>query len=267
MKSFTAGVLAGYANTLAVHPMDVIRTAYQADSLAAGSMSLSTCIRSIARDGLAGFYKGLLPPLVGQGLYKGVIFSVNSYANLNGAGIFMSGLLAGVANSFIVAPIELCRTRVIISKDGEAASATRVIKMITRRDGFLSLWRGVGATMLRDGPGLGLYFLSFTKGKELLGEQLPHSPLFFGGKVMAASLAGAAFWLYALPVDTVKTLIEASTDGGGKEATLESVARALQASQGGLSRMVAAYPLALLRGVPASVVTLLTYDLAMELMG
>ena len=137
----------------------------------------------------------------------------------------MSGLLAGVSNSIIVAPIELCRTRTIISKDGEAASAAHVIRTICREDGFFSLWRGLGATVLRDG-------------------------------------------LLALPIDTVKTLIEASSASRrlGQGVSLRSVTKALQASQGGLSRVVAAYPLALLRGVPASVVTLLTYDMVMELL-
>ncbi len=269
-KSFIAGVVAGYANVIAVHPIDVIRTAYQADSLTAGSTSLSSGIRSIARGGIAGFYKGLWPPLFGQGLYKGVIFSVNSYANKHGAGVFMSGLLAGVANSILVAPIELCRTRAIIGK-GQATSAVQIIRAIAQKDGIISLWRGVWATMLRDGPGLGLYFLSYTEGKRLLGEQLPHRPLAFGSKVFAASLAGAAFWVYALPVDTVKTLLEASKSRGVCQGTsggptLRSVASALRETQGGLSRVIAAYPMALLRGVPASIVTLITYDAVLDLL-
>ena len=123
--------------------------------------------------------------------------------------------------------------------------------------------------MLRDGPGLGLYFYSFTLGKKLLGEQLPHKPLCFQKKVFAASLAGAAFWVYALPVDTVKTLVEASAStgaGAGSKSSFRSIAAALRESQGGMSHMMMAYPMALLRGVPASIVTLLTYDAVIELL-
>ena len=91
----------------------------------------------------------------------------------------MSGLLAGVANSFFVAPIELCRTRAIISKDHKTTSTTDIIRNITRQDGFFSLWRGMGATMLRDGPGLGLYFYSFDCGKKLLGSRCHINPFPF----------------------------------------------------------------------------------------
>ena len=146
--------------------------------------------------------------------------------------------------------------------------ASKVIKELLASGGVLGLWRSVFATVLRDGPGLGFYFLAFHQAKQELHKhssmsQQSVSSLSFPRKVLAASLAGAAFWIYALPVDTVKTLIEASS---AKEESKIGSVRTLRGmwSKGATNRVINAYPIAILRGIPASVVTLLTHDVMLR---
>ena len=271
---FLSGVAAGISSQIVCHPLDVIRTAYQAEVATTTASSISGIVMGLGKQGFGSFYKGLLPPLMGQGLYKGIIFSVNSFCNQSllphfefgvHTNIFLSGTIAGTANSFVVAPIELVRTRLIIHPE-KGLSATKVIGELVGNGGITGLWRGVLPTCLRDGPGLGFYFLAFHQAKQQLSSFSVErdGSLSFQQRVFAASLAGAAFWVYALPVDTLKTLIEAAPSG--TVSSLGSVLGLLSQSKGGIKRMINAYPLALVRGVPASVVTLLTFDHVLSLL-
>lgn len=266
---FLSGVAAGVSSQIVCHPLDVIRTSYQADVATETASSVSQTIIGLLRQGLRSFYKGLLPPLVGQGLYKGIIFSVNSICNQNlnfgvDVNTFLSGTIAGTANSFVVAPVELVRTKLILNPE-KSLSAARVVKELVGGGGVTGLWRGVLPTCLRDGPGLGFYFLAFHHAKTQLSSSsftASDGSLSFQQRVLAASLAGATFWIYALPVDTLKTLIEAAPSH--TTTSVSGVWKMLTQSRGGLRRMINAYPLALVRGVPASVVTLMTYDYALS---
>ena len=272
-QHFQAGVAAGYASQIVCHPLDVIRTAYQAEVTSSASMSVVEKVRSLSKRGLGTFYKGLLPPLIGQGVYKGIIFSVNSIAKekLSGgflginAKLFASGTIAGTVNSFVVAPVELIRTRLIIHEGRHKLQLSSIMMQLVENGGVLGLWRGIIPTILRDGPGLGFYFLAYDQARnQLQKQQAPlglGSPLSFPRKVFAASLAGAAFWIYALPVDTVKTLIEASSARGRvREGACRGDILQGMWSKGAMLRLLNAYPLAIVRGIPASVVTLLTHD-------
>lgn len=268
-QHFQAGVAAGYASQIVCHPLDVIRTAYQAEVTSSASISVVETVRSLSKRGLGTFYKGLLPPLIGQGVYKGIIFSVNSVSKekLSGgflgihAKIFASGTIAGTVNSFVVAPVELIRTRLIIYEGRHKLQLSNIMMEVVENGGVLGLWRGIIPTILRDGPGLGFYFLAYDEARNQLQKRAPLGlPLSFPRKVFAASLAGAAFWIYALPVDTVKTLIEASSAKGRlREGAGRDILQGMW-SKGAMRRLLNAYPLAIVRGIPASVVTLLTYD-------
>jgi len=149
--------------------------------------------------------------------------------------------------------------------------------------GFAGLWRGLVPTILRDGPGVGFYLLAFEEAKRFFVEQaaartpscptsasappdlslslpspLPPLPLY--ARVTAAACAGIAFWLWALPVDGVKTLIEmaGTTDSASTYSVLQTLRR-----NGGFSRILRAWPVALGRGLPSAIVTLTVYDVAM----
>ena len=56
--------------------------------------------------------------------------------------------------------------------------------------GMLGLWRGLGATILRDGPGMGCYFAAYAYVKQSIGAELRHPWSTF----VAGAAAGVAFW-------------------------------------------------------------------------
>jgi hypothetical protein len=226
--------------------------------------------------------------------------------------MFLSGAIAGSVNGFLVAPIELIRTRQITMKakhyDQSPASKTLTasnngnfwvcLRDILREGGMLGLWRSVIPAIVRDGPGIGIYLLTFDVMKKwlsqsshsfekppssypqssLIGRNIsssrnddhPHDGVVIAAaqpklwmKLVAGSCAGITYWMFALPVDTMKTLIEhSSTVAIG----LPALGRHMYViiSDGGIIRLFRAWPVAFGRGIPAAAVTLTSYDLISE---
>ena len=87
-------------------------------------------------------------------------------------------------------------------------------------------------------------------------------------KIVAGACSGIVFWLYALPVDTIKTRIEADKGFMAEKSHIGLWGRIMTTvkKQGGVVSLYKALPIALLRGVPGAVVTLTTYDVLFDIM-
>ena len=136
------------------------------------------------------------------------------------------------------------------------------------------LWRGLGPTLWRDGPGVGAWFLAFAAGKDWLlstkkerlrlrgegGREDEVVGLGVGELLLAGSAAGVAFWTVALPFDTVKSVIQVEGVGGKKGGRgMGAVARRL-VREGGVGRLFRGWQGAFGRAVPGSAATLATFD-------
>lgn len=127
------------------------------------------------------------------------------------------------------------------------------------RHGFYSLFHGTSVTILRDGPGVALYFWTYGLMKTYFGRQNVDSGVLMTPlqALLASSSAGVAFWVWALPVDTLKTSIQAP---GNEKRSPTSIARGMYRYEGGIYRFFRGWQAAYLRGVPGAAVTLLVYD-------
>lgn len=236
-------------------------------------MGTASVTRNLWREqGVRGFYKGIPGPIIAQAAYKSVIFSTNSFVgrclfpdNKTATTTFISGAIAGSVNAGVVAPVELIRTRQIMSgsSSGQAASFAATLQSCLR-EGIAGLWRGWLPAVARDGPGVGAYFMVYEVGKAALsrGDDAPT----LGAKLLAGSCAGVAYWVVALPVDTLKAAIEAqavdSLPGGrwagGLRAQAALAARIVR--ERGFLSLYRAWPVAFSRGIPSAAVTLTTFD-------
>ena len=282
MDSIVAGSLSGCCSVLVCHPFDVLRVRLQTES-SSGATVKSVLSDAVRRHGLSSLYRGFWGPFFAQGLYKSTIFSTNSFVNRHvftdrktAWTVFASGCIAGSVNSLVVSPVELLRTRQVVSS--QQLSLRAVIKTVSAETGGLrGLWRGILPTVIRDGPGVGFYLLAFEQSKLLLSagsweqsKSLPESssapPLSLGTRIAAASTAGVAFWLWALPVDSLKTMVEAGSGGKGSGGLFGATVATLRtlAKEGGYWRLLRPWPIAISRGVPSAIVTLTTYDYIME---
>eukprot|EP01041_Mallomonas_annulata_P000887 gene887-1721_t len=265
-ESILAGSTSGFVAISLCHPFDTIRTRLQSSS---ATMSVSKCITGIIRnEGFYAFYKGFWPPFAAQGFYKSIVFSANTFARksiFTGDGympIFPSGALSGAVNSVVVTPVELIRTRqMIIIGNGNRLSVYDGVLNILHRGGILGMWKGFLLTVLRDAPGLGLYFLSY----EVCKSNSPLGPSNIWTKFISGSMAGVSYWLYALPMDTMKTHIQSQDT---PKSNLREIWSAFQllVSRDGIKRLYHTYPIALMRGIPSAAITLTSFDIMVDFM-
>jgi len=269
---------------LVCHPFDVLRVRMQTDGRV-GVTVTKLLAEMLKKEGASSLYRGFMPPFFAQGLYKSTIFCANSLVNQhlfsgdkNRVAVFASGCIAGSVNSFIVSPVELVRTRQIVSSASLAVTQSMracLGALLAEPRGVIGLWRGLLPTVVRDGPGVGFYLLAFEESKRLLGpssttgSQPQAGSLPLATRIAAAACAGIAFWAWALPVDGLKTLVEVETTGltagtsrlASTRAVMDSLSR-----RGGMSRLFKAWPVAFGRGLPSAVITLTVYDFAIEVL-
>ncbi|KAG1724771.1 solute carrier family 25 member 38 [Suillus lakei] len=77
-----------------------------------------------------------------------------------------SGALSGFAGAILLQPLDLLKTRIQQGDSALNARNTTVIwcttKVILRNEGIKGLWTGTSATLVRNVPGVALYFTSLT---------------------------------------------------------------------------------------------------------
>ena len=275
MRDICCGSLAGVASQLVCFPFDTMRTRLQ---MASVPMRLRDCVRSTwANEGVRGFYTGLLGPLLAQSAYKAVIFTTstavrNALNDARGversslATVSIAGATAGAVNAAVVTPVELVRNRLQVQGAvGFAGTQYSGPMDVARRTvsayGVRGLWTGYASTVARDGPGLALFFFAFEAARRALdggrneegaAAASAGATTRFSDVVLAASCAGVAFWTWALPVDTVKSVVQAAENEGRTTASL--VAEMWQ--RGGVRRFFSGWQAAYVRGIPGATTTL-----------
>ncbi|KAH8098321.1 hypothetical protein JL720_1260 [Aureococcus anophagefferens] len=169
-RTLVAGTCGGCASILVCHPLDTIRTRLQtaAPGEYAGAWD---CAVASPRRASPALYKGLLVPLLAQGAYKAIMFGVygacrrrvtesTGRSELKPSEIFACGAVAGGANALVLTPVELVRNRLQVARSAglTVAGALADAKALAARARART---GVGATLLRDVPGVGAYYAAF----------------------------------------------------------------------------------------------------------
>lgn len=119
----------------------------------------------------------------------------------------LCGAFAGAVAKTVIAPLD--RTKIIFQVSSQRFSAKEAFRLIYctyMKDGFLSLWRGNSATMVRVIPYAAIQFCSHDQYKRHLGsyygyqgKALPPLPRFLAG-----SLAGTTAAMLTYPLDMVR---------------------------------------------------------------
>ena len=88
------------------------------------------------------------------------------------------------------------------------------IKRIYNEQGFKGFARGYQGMLIRDGPGFGIYFMTFAKLKAKLGVSESDKQRHYNGlssqqvglrQFVSGGLAGGATWMFCYPADLIKT--------------------------------------------------------------
>eukprot|EP00457_Paulinella_chromatophora_P011254 gb/GEZN01011384.1/.p1 GENE.gb/GEZN01011384.1/~~gb/GEZN01011384.1/.p1 ORF type:complete len:285 (-),score=7.48 gb/GEZN01011384.1/:235-1089(-) len=267
-KSFLAGSVAGMASIVVVHPLDTIRTRVQTSSKYYGAWDCA--VETARREGMRGFYKGLSLPLCFQAIYKSVMFGsftqakkllhdFSSDAPPSIGVIGASAAIAGGVNSFVVTPVELVRNRLMVQYDSTGLARQGplvIIREVLGSQGMSGMFKGLGATLARDMPGVGAWFYANEKILRYFRKELGTSDVGPARTLFAGALGGVSFWMWALPVDTIKSRIQTDTEGRYKSfvgCVMDTY------REGGIARFYRGGSVAYARGIPASAITFFVY--------
>ena len=147
-------------------------------------------------DPFSGLYKGAASPLLGSIAHNsGVFFSYGQAKIVVGADVpgcelykfLLAGALAGCGITLVETPVDLLKIKLQAQVGkGEYDGVFDAARKIIRGYGFRGLYQGGPATLLRNIPCFGLYFLGAEFGYRLVVspyEEPTHSQVFLGGFV------------------------------------------------------------------------------------
>lgn len=128
---------------------------------------------------------------------------LGQYFEINDNPIWTAMLAGGTARTFAastISPLEMIRTK-MQSKKLSYWEVGRAIRISVESDGWLSLWRGVGPTLLRDVPFSMIYWANYEYMKKTYNQKEPT----FAFSFAAGAISGTVAAILTLPFDVVKT--------------------------------------------------------------
>lgn len=131
--------------------------------------------------------------------------------------------------------------------------------------GIRSLYRGTGATLLRDVPASGVYFMVYEYLQRVLTpEGKSKNDLSAPRIIFAGGMAGIFNWIVAMPADVLKSRLQTAPEGMYPNG-IRDVARQLIKNEGITALYRGATPV-FLRAFPANASCFLGYEVAMKLL-
>lgn len=278
-KDLLAGTAGGISQVLVGQPFDTTKVRLQTSTTPTTAME--TVRNLLKNEGLKGFYKGTLTPLVGVGACVSIQFGVNEFMkrhfstkNNNNSSIlslpqyYMSGVVGGFANSFLAAPIEHVRIRLQIqTSSGPNAEFKGPLDCIRKLRAQGGLMRGLVPTMLRESHGCGTYFLVYEAlVAEELNKGLKRTEVPAWKLCLFGAFSGTTLWMMVYPLDVIKSVIQTDNIKNPKYGNnIPTVAKNLY-KRGGLACFFKGFGPTMLRAAPANGVTFATFELFMRLL-
>lgn len=237
-----SGSIAGVVQVLSGQPLDLIKVRMQTKPSKYINL-FQTFKKIIVEESPFAFYKGTLSPLIGVSLVVAVQFSSNNFArnlltlqnkknnqknpemltiNQN----LIAGVFAGITNSFVVSPIEMIRIKMQVQGNSSKnlySSTVDCATKIIKGDGIKGFYQGLCSTLLREMPGMALYFGVY---ESLMQSQInkygtkADIPLIY--PCIFGAISGSCFWTISYPFDVVKSRIQADDISNRKYKSIAS---------------------------------------------
>ncbi|KAL7393456.1 hypothetical protein ABVT39_011114 [Epinephelus coioides] len=177
------------------------------------SGTLDAFIKIVRNEGLKSLWSGLPPTLV-MAVPATVIY-FTCYDQLCAAlrvrmgeraqvAPLLAGAIARVGSATVISPLELIRTK-MQSRKQTYRELTNCIRSAVQAEGRLSLWRGLGPTLLRDVPFSAMYWYNYERGKSFLCELYNTREPTFTMTFISGAVSGSIAAIVTLPFDVVKT--------------------------------------------------------------
>jgi hypothetical protein len=200
-----AGSVGGAVGMLVGHPLDTVKVRMMT-APAGYYASMRDCFgQTVRKEGVAGLFKGLPPPMLSVALYQAVCFASFSSAltavtdtsedDSSIGSLFLAGCLSGAATVLVTTPTDLVKIRLQLQMENSAVSTAaaavggaggagsvsgggggggglvdmvRCARGVLRSEGLPGFYRGMVATAYRDTWSTGLYFVTYHSTKRQL---------------------------------------------------------------------------------------------------
>jgi solute carrier family 25 carnitine/acylcarnitine transporter 20/29 len=191
-----AGWCSGTAALIVCQPVDTILTRSQAGStLVVDTLSTRQLITT---SGITKLWRGALPmigavPLQNALLMAGYGLGKRSDSNW---GVFIGGCTGGVVQSFLMSPVELIKVHQQVNV--RAVLGTSNVRQLLPSLFSPLAWKGLGATLLRDGIPHGIWFVSYELAKDYLGKLVPNGDSYHTSltvPLVSGAFAATAAWV------------------------------------------------------------------------
>ncbi|KAF9316182.1 hypothetical protein BG003_002271 [Podila horticola] len=176
-----AGTMAGFAEVVCMHPLDVVKTRLQLQTLRPQVPKPSTMVpytsmidcfsKIIQNEGASRLYRGIFPPLVAEAAKRAIKFGANeqwgfavkklfSIDNFSMIQAGFVGALAGATEAFWVTPFDLVKVRLQDRTGLEQYRGTMdCVRKILAQEGAMTFSHGLEATIWRHASFSGVYFM------------------------------------------------------------------------------------------------------------
>ncbi|XP_028141418.2 mitochondrial carnitine/acylcarnitine carrier protein-like [Diabrotica virgifera virgifera] len=233
LESFFCGGFGGICAVLVAHPLDTVKVRLQTmPVLKPGMPPLYLgpwhCIKKSTKDeGFFFVYKGMSAPLIAVTPLTAIcfmsfeigkkIFGPSDGSSLNNYQIFASGMFSGLCTAPLIAPGD--RVKCLLQVQKSFSGPLDCVVQLYRKGGVSNIFRGLGATLIRDAPSTGVYFLTYDLIRRQINKESPELDII--GTMCAGGFAAIFCWLLAMPIDVVKSKIQISLEEKHKQGVAE----------------------------------------------
>lgn len=280
VKDLFAGTVGGIAQVLVGQPFDTVKVRLQSSAEGTYSGVGDVIKKLIANEGIGGFYKGTLTPLVGVGACVSVQFSVNEFMKryydkqLNGKTpstlqFFNCGAVAGFANGFLASPIEHIRIR-LQTQTGSVKEFNGPIdcfKKLSKNGLFSSsgVFKGLTPTLFRESVGLGIYFATYEAliAREFDKFKVKRTDIPAWKLCLFGGLSGYTLWIGIYPVDVIKSKLQTDSLASPKYKGVSSVVKDIWVKNG-IKGFYKGFVPTIARAAPANGATFAMFEFTMR---
>lgn len=166
-------------------------------------------------EGLRGFWRGLVPSLLKNVPGIGIYFTSVNWMNKTfctgskprPSESLMCGMASRVIAGFLTMPFTVLKTRYEsgLFKYGKVSKA---LLLMTKQEGFRSNFQGMAATVTRDVPYSGIYFMFYNQIKHFLVQDLNLDATNTSTTVICSFSSGILASIITHPPDLIKTHVQ-----------------------------------------------------------
>jgi len=168
-----SGAMGGWLAVLCTHPLDLLKTRFTVQSYTTKTYHSiwQAAFRILNEEGMRGFYKGLNIACIGVIPYEGSTFMIYEaikrwfpHQETNFIGHMVSGSIAVTCSQIFSYPFDVVKKRMQASSEAKGmlrekySGSVDCIRKILAKEGFLGLYKGTIANLLRVGPFAAIQF-------------------------------------------------------------------------------------------------------------